>query len=201
VGDIAIEVKRARTPDWCQVTLHRVDGHWLARSGGGRQPLGVATLFNSLVADTVLFNGRIPPFLLNNITHDEWLQIKAGTNDFNDSYIQCPPDTIRKMYELKGCAYIQVESLGVFRVADEDVCSLDVPLFECPQRLRVRTKVHHRVTKSGYCSLSVTIACQPVDFKSITPSPYSIDDLHGCLPEIFEKFPKNDLLTTCIPNK
>jgi hypothetical protein len=57
-----------------------------------------------------------------------------------------------------------------------DVCGFDVPLFETEQQLRIRTKIHARKNKKGFCALSVIIACQPKKIKQLQPSKYSLDN-------------------------
>ena len=51
-----------------------------------------------------LFNGKIPPFVNTDITHEAWITMKNETTDLNDVYI----DTIKKLYREKGCYHIQI---------------------------------------------------------------------------------------------
>ena len=108
------------------------------------------------------------------ITHEEWKKIKKETNKWNDKYYDIPPDTIRKLYLSKGCKYIQISQYGLYHL-QEDVCNFGVPLFEIKQRFRIRTKVHSKKNKSGFCTLSVTCACQPINIKNLNKSNYSLD--------------------------
>jgi len=48
--------------------------------------------------------------MTNDITYDEWIEIKKDTNDFNDMYFDCPNDTIKKLYNYKNCLYIQISN-------------------------------------------------------------------------------------------
>lgn len=88
-----------------------------------------------------------------------------------------PKDTIQKLYKAKGCNYIQISNgFGLYHLG-EDICNFDVPLFDVEQQLRVRTKIHQRKNKKGYCNLSVTIACKPKKIKKdLIKSKYSLDD-------------------------
>jgi hypothetical protein len=131
-----------------------------------------------IINDSQLFNGKIPPFFYNKITHDDWLKIKKEQyDDFKDKYISCPNDTIKKLYAEKGCKYIQISKKGLYHLGD-DVCNLGVPEFICDQRLRIRTKIHRKTNKNGHCDLSVTCACQPINIKKMTNSKYSLDDIN-----------------------
>jgi hypothetical protein len=56
------------------------------------------------------------------------------------------------------------------------MCDFKVPEFICDQQLRVRTKIHTRKNKKGFCKLSVTVACQPKNIKDLINSEYSLDD-------------------------
>jgi hypothetical protein len=80
------------------------------------------------------------------------------------------------LYKAKGCSYVQIsDGYGLYHLGN-DVCNFDVPLFNIEQRLRIRTKIHTRKDKKGFCKLSITIACQPKDIKTIPQSKYSLDD-------------------------
>ena len=65
----------------------------------------------------------------------------------------------------------------------DDICDFKVPRFICEQRMRIRTKIHTKKNKNGFCNLSVTIACQPINIKLLEDSPYSLDDI--------KRLPKN----------
>jgi hypothetical protein len=172
--DIPIEIKK-KTPDWMQCSLkyNETTGLW---SGGVRNKIPEASkiIFQELLKDRLLFNGKVPPFLTGNITHEKWVKIKSETDDFNDVYFDCPPNTIARLYGEKGCKYIQIHGKGLYHLG-QDVCEFGVPLFSCEQQMRVRTKIHERNNKKGFCSLSVTIACQPKQIKDLESSPYSLD--------------------------
>jgi hypothetical protein len=100
---------------------------------------------------------------------------KKETTDFNDIYIDCPNDTIKNLYNSKDCIYIQISNKGLYHLGN-DVCHFNVPEFICEQQLRIRTKIHTRKNKDGYCKLSVIIACQPKNIKILENSKYSLDD-------------------------
>jgi len=76
----------------------------------------------------------------------------------------------------RGCNYIQISNgYGLYHLG-HDICNFDVPLFNIEQRLRIRTKIHTRKNKKGFCNLSVTVACQPKDITKVKQSKYSLDD-------------------------
>ena len=132
-------------------------------------------IFENLISSITLFNGNIPPFILNNITHEEWINIKKNTNDYNDYYIDCPDDTIKKLYAEKKCYYIQISNKGLYHLGN-DICNFKVPEFICEQQLRIRIKIHKKKNNNGYCYMSVIIACQPKNLKELINSNYSLDN-------------------------
>jgi hypothetical protein len=87
-----------------------------------------------------------------------------------------------KLYSKKDCSYIQISEKGLYHLGN-DICDFKVPSFTCEQRLRVRTKIHEKKNKKGFCKLSVTIACQPKKIKNLINSEYSLDN-HMKLPLI-----------------
>ena len=175
--DISIEAKKSKTPDWMQCSLkYDTDNKRWIGSPKNKIPEASKRIFESLVSSRVLFNGRIPPFMLQDITHEEWTKIKSETTDFNDSYIDCPNDTISRLYGEKGCSYIQIsDNKGIYHLGN-DVCGFGVPVFICDQQLRVRTKIHTRKNSKGFCAISVTIACQPKNISTLINSAFSLDD-------------------------
>ena len=181
IRDISIEIKKSKTPDWMQCSLKydNVSEKWIG-SSKNKIPEASKKVFESIISTITLFNGYIPPFMLKDITHEEWLKIKRETTDFNDMYIDCPSDTIMKLYSEKGCSYIQISKKGLYHLGN-DVCDFKVPIFICDQRLRVRTKIHEKKNKKGFCKLSVTIACQPKNINNLVNSKYSLDN-HNTLP-------------------
>ena len=100
--DIPIEIKKSTSPDWMQCSL-KYDNNtnkWIG-SLKNKIPDNSKKIFENLISSITLFNGNISPFILNNITHEEWINIKKNTNDYNDYYIDCPDDTIKKLYAEK----------------------------------------------------------------------------------------------------
>jgi len=176
INDISIEIKKSKTPDWMQCSLKydNINKKWIG-STKNKIPENSKIIFENLIKTVTLFNGNIPPFMLKDITYDEWKKIKNETTDFNDTYIDCPNDTIKKLYSQKNCKYIQISDKGLYYL-DSDVCSFKVPVFICEQQLRVRTKIHTRKNNNGFCKLSVTIACQPKNIKDLINSEYSLDN-------------------------
>jgi len=189
--DIPIEIKKLKTPDWMQCSLKydNTNNKWTG-SSKNKIPDTSKKTFEELVSKNglLLFNGNSPPFMTINITHEEWIKIKKETTDFNDTYIDCPNDTIKKLYSKKGCIYIQISEKGLYHLGN-DICNFKVPEFICEQQLRVRTKIHKRKNNKGFCTLSVTIACQPKNTKELISSEYSLDDIN--------KLPNNLVFTEC----
>jgi hypothetical protein len=174
--DVKIEVKKSKTPDWMQCVLKydTESNKWIG-SSKCKIPENSKKIFEELVSKTSLFNGKIPLFISKDIKHSEWVKIKKETKDFDDTYIDCPNDTIKKLYSEKGCSYIQISEKGLYHLGN-DVCDFKVPEFICNQQLRVRIKVHTKKNTKGFCKLSVTIACQPKNIKDLPKSDYSLDD-------------------------
>ena len=175
--DIGIEAKKFNTPDWmqCSIKYNTVLKKWEG-SNRGKIPVESREIFNILINNINLYDGDIPPFMKKSITHEEWVNIKNETNKWNDKYIDIPSDSISRLYQAKGCNYIQIsDGYGLYHLG-VDTCNFDVPLFNIEQQLRIRTKIHTRKNKKGYCSLSVTAACQPKNMKNLIPSKYSLDN-------------------------
>ena len=176
-NDIGIEVKKYKTPDWmqCSIKYNKKNKKWVA-SKRGKNPVKCRELFNNLITDLNLYEGEIPPFFERSITHEEWTKIKSKTKKWNDYYIDIPSNTISLLYQAKGCYYIQISNeYGLYHLGN-DICGFDVPEFNIEQQLRIRTKIHTRKNKKGFCSLSVIISCQPKDITKFNPSKYTLDD-------------------------
>lgn len=171
--DIGLEVKRP-TPDWMQMKLHRVDANWKG-ADGCKIPLASKALFESILGSTVLFGDKTPTFLERSVSYEEWTAIKKAHPEFSDVYLNCADTTIANLYRAKGCQYIQVDGKGLYHTG-KDVCGFGVPLFSCPQQIRIRIKVHSRGLEKGKASLSVTAAAQPIKLKDLVASPYSLDN-------------------------
>lgn len=187
-NNIGIEIKKSKTPDWmqCSIKYNNQTKKWEATKKG-KIPDKCRSLFNNLIDNINLYDGDIPPFIENNITHKEWINIKKETNKWNDKYINIPSDSISRLYKEKGCNYIQIsDGYGLYHLG-KDICEFGVPLFNIEQQLRIRTKIHTIKTKKGYCSLSVTVACQPKDIKKLIPSEYSLDNIDKLPPLLIYK--------------
>jgi hypothetical protein len=174
--DIPIEIKKSKSPDWMQCSLKYddINKKWIG-SSKNKIPDSSKSIFEELISKNILFNNNIPPFMIKDITHDEWKKLKNETNDFNDIYIDCPNDTIKKLYSEKGCIYIQISNKGLYHLGN-DLCDFKVPEFICEQQLRIRTKIHTRINNRGFCQLSVIAACQPKNIKELINSNFSLDD-------------------------
>lgn len=183
--DIPIEIKKKSSPDWMQCSLHFNNNKWETK------PKGKITdqnryLFNELLQNkndgNILFNNNIPIFFKKKITHYEWTNIKKNTTDFNDIYFNIPNNTIRNLYNNKGCFYIQISNKGLYHLGN-DICNFGVPEFNCKQEMRIRIKIHKKKDKNGFCKLSVMAACKPKNINKIKNSPYSLDRI--------DRLPKN----------
>ena len=178
LNDIGIEAKKCNTPDWmqCTVLYDESNKQWIPNPNG-KNPEKARNIFENIMQNVSLFGGQIPIFSgEKKVTHEEWVKIKSESDTWNDYYMNVPNDTIRRLYHEKGCQYIQIsDGFGLYHLG-EDICKFGVPIFEPEQQLRVRTKIHKRENKEGYCKLSVTVACQPKNINFLPRSPYSLDD-------------------------
>lgn len=175
--NIGIEIKKSKTPDWmqCSIKYNNKTKIWEGTKKG-KIPIKCKEIFNKLINNINLYDGDIPPFMEKSITHEEWINIKKETNKWNDKYITIPSNTISRLYQEKGCNYIQIsDGYGLYHLG-KDICNFGVPLFNIDQQIRIRTKIHTRKNKKGFCSLSVTVACQPKNIKILTPSKYTLDN-------------------------
>ena len=174
-NDIGIECRKCNTPDWMQCSLHydKNTNSWDVTKKG-KIPLESRTVFSELIKGNTIYH-EVPPFMINKITHEEWVKTKSNTDKWNDQYVNIPSDTIAKLYTAKGCKYIQISEYGLYHLGD-DLCGFGVPLFDIEQQIRIRTKIHTRKNKQGFCVLSVIAACQPKNIKQLIPSKYSLDD-------------------------
>jgi hypothetical protein len=181
--NIGIEVKKCNTPDWmqCSIKFNKKNSIWEG-SSNGKIPLNSREIFNNLLKNRDLYNGKVPPFLENNITHEEWINIKSESNIWKDIYFDIPNDTIKNIYSEKGCYYIQISEYGLYHLGN-DICNFGVPEFIIDQQIRIRTKIHRRINRKGFCDMSVIAACQPKDIKKLKKSSWSLDNIN--------KLPKN----------
>tara|TARA_R110001592_G_scaffold51_2_gene285 strand:+ start:7807 stop:8640 length:834 start_codon:yes stop_codon:yes gene_type:complete len=171
---VNIEAKKYPNPDWTQIKLENCDGlNWVCGEGKRLHPEVRTEFARALPKGTLctLWDGKVPSFAKNPITHDQWLEEKES---FKDEYRTCESSQISSFYKKKGSAYIQVQKKGLFHTG-KDVLDFGVPYFECPQRFRIRPKVHKRGDPGCNANLSVTAACQP-EGKIEINSPYSLDD-------------------------
>jgi hypothetical protein len=174
-NDLFIEIKKYNTPDWMQLSIKpNKNGIWKSQ-GKNKIPDKSKILIEKLIKNINIFNSKIPKFFYKKITHDEWKVIKKETNDFNDMYINCPNNTISKLYTNKGCSYIQISKYGLFHL-NNDICNFNVSLFKCKQILRIRTKIHTKCDKDGYMRASVIISPKPF---ILSKSKYSLDNINN----------------------
>jgi hypothetical protein len=180
-NEIGIECKK-KFVEGMQMSLRYDKINRIWKSGNKNKiPYVAKELFEKNIAETNLFNSKIPIFMNKNITHDEWLCVKKNSSDFSDHRIPCSNDLISKMYYAKGCQYIQIGSHGLYHTF-QDVCGFGVPYFTCESSIRIRTKIHARKNKQGYMAASVTSSVVP-NMSKIKKSSYSLDN--------FDSLPKN----------
>jgi hypothetical protein len=79
--DIPIEIKKMNSPDWMQCSLKYNENikKWLG-SSKNKIPDNSKKIFEEIISDINLFNGNIPPFIIRDITHEEWIKIKKESN-------------------------------------------------------------------------------------------------------------------------
>ena len=111
---IPIEIKKNKTPDWMQLSLKydNLNNKWIG-SNNNKIPNNSKKIFEDIIQDTVLFNGKIPPFINNKITHEEWIKIKKETTDYNDIYI-----LVVQMIQLK--IYIIIKDVIIYKYQIKD---------------------------------------------------------------------------------
>ena len=190
IKNAGVEIKRGFVPDWsqCCIIFDKKTKSWIAKPKG-RNLDEVKKIFNELLKGHKLFNGK-NPLKEKKMKHDDWKELKKKTKDYRDNFINIPSDTIKEIYKLKGCAYIQINDFGLFHLG-KDVLGFDVPEFNIEQVMRIRIKVHSSgIIDDGPdkdCTLSVTASLRPKDINSFEPLKrdfqYSLDEI--------EKLPKN----------
>jgi hypothetical protein len=175
--DTPIEIKKCRTPDWMQCMLkYDIDKKLWHVGNNNKIVINSKHIFDELIGNLNLFNGKIPDFVTKKISYNEWTAIKKNTSDFNDVYFECPNDTISRLYAAKGCKYIQISTKGLYYL-ENDICDFNVNKFLCDQRIRIRIKVHTRCDKNKFCKLSVMASCQPKNISDLENSEFSLDDV------------------------
>lgn len=174
--DIDIEIKKYNTPDWmqCSIIYNNETQKWTPKKNS-KLPIECREMFYSLLNNITIYD-EIPLFMQKPITHEEWVKVKKETTKWDDKYIDIPSNSISKLYQYKGCNYIQISNgYGLYHLG-EDICDFGVPIFDIEQQIRIRTKIHKKINKKGFCILSVTASCQPKNIKKLSPSKYSLDN-------------------------
>jgi predicted small secreted protein len=178
-----IEIKKSNTPDWMQCSLKYDTKINKWKPSKSKNPTGCTNIFARLIENLSLYNNEVPPFIEKSLTHEQWIDIKQKTDKWDDIYINIQYDTISDLYCNKDCKYIQISDYGLYHLGN-DICNFDVPLFVIEQRLRIRIKVHSKKNKNGYCSLSITAACNPTNISYLTKSKYSLDNINKLPPNL-----------------
>ena len=91
----------------CSIKYNKETKSW-ETTKKGKIPIECREIFNNLINNINLYNGEIPLFMEKSITHEEWVKIKGETTKWNDKYIDIPSDSISRLYQEKGCNYIQI---------------------------------------------------------------------------------------------
>lgn len=170
IADTIVEIKGKNVPDWVQCSLiPNASGFWCPKASVLPQP--VKSMFESILHNVVVFDGRIPVF---SETCAHW---EKQAPYFQDQYFDVPSGCIAEAYKHRGVHYIQVFGKGLFHTGD-DVCEFGVPMFDCLQRLRVRCKRHGKkcVKTGNHIPSSVMASFRPI-YSSLEVSPFSLDDL------------------------
>lgn len=176
--EIPLELK-TKGVDWMQVklTFNQESATWGVDLGRkSKIPDVCRDLYSAVIQEKKLWNGKVPSFLTGQIMYDAWCAEKSG--QFEDEYIALDSDTlIAELYRAKGCKYVQIEGKGLYSTHEDNPLGHDVPIFRCPQRIRIRVKVHSSGTRdSKPAKLSVIASAQPVSLAKLVPSPYSLDN-------------------------
>jgi hypothetical protein len=171
--DLGLEIKKANANDWVHVHLS-----YDKESGKIVCPndTPVRAIFNTLLTGVTIFGGKVPDFLSTGTkwSKEEFFAKKKG---FVQAKIPIPDDTISKVYESKGCQYIQISGQGLFSTGI-DIYGLGVPQFKCKQYLTVYIKNHGARGNSNKLTLSVSAAFCPLDMMTLRTvnSPFSFDN-------------------------
>jgi hypothetical protein len=59
----------------CSLKYDNINNKWIG-SLNNKIPENAKNIFQNLISSITLFNSKIPPFINNNITHNEWIKIK-----------------------------------------------------------------------------------------------------------------------------
>jgi hypothetical protein len=190
--NIGIEIKKAKTPDWmqCSIKYDTTKKIWQG-TDKSKIPGPSRDIFNKLLSSIKLYDGDIPPFMSQPITHKDWVELKDKTKKWDDVYFDVPNSTIKKLYREKGCYYIQISDYGLYHLG-EDICEFNVPEFTLEQMIRVRTKIHAKKNSKGFCSLSVVASCMPKNISELKKSDFSLDRMDKLPKKLVPIEPQNE---------
>ena len=68
IGDVPIEIKKKRTPDWMQCSLKFINNNWCC-APNSKIPEKSKSIFENIINNINLYNNEIPPFMIKKITH------------------------------------------------------------------------------------------------------------------------------------
>lgn len=168
-GDTVVEIKGKNVPDWIQCSLvPNASGFWCPKAS--LLPTSVTQMFESVLGNVVVFEGRIPIF------SDTLAHWEEQAPFFQDQYFHVPSNSIAQAYMRRGVHYIQVYGKGLYHTGN-DVCAFGVPMFDCRQRLRVRCKRHGKrcVQTGNHIPSSVMASFRPI-LSSLDVSPFTLDN-------------------------
>jgi hypothetical protein len=117
--------------------------------------------------DLVLWDGRVPSFLMGDRSVETWT---AEKDSFKGVYLPASSSAVADYYRAKGTMYMQIGGRGLYHTG-EDVLGWGVPKFEPECKVRIRLKPHKG---------SVPQDCQACfNYKPATlpPTPYDLMDV------------------------
>lgn len=126
-------------------------------------------VIKSLLADTPVFDGKVPSFMLGPI--ESWSAEDAAT--FRDQRIQISPDAGAQYYAKKGDHYIIVEGRGVYHTGT-DILEFGVPKFVCETTLRIRTSKHRKKRPDGTRVPTDVVVDINYNYRTLPESPIDI---------------------------
>lgn len=128
------------------------------------------SLHDYLLSDRSIYEGKNLPYYEGKKSKADYLPVKHIFDQ--DIYIDITNDTMSNYYKRTGVYYIQIEGNGIYHTG-EDILSLGVPLFNCSQRLRIRTSKHKN--KEGV----PTDVVGDINYnkKTLVKSPFNLDSI------------------------
>lgn len=126
-------------------------------------------IHQTILGDTILYNGYNLPWYDNNKTIKAYNEVKIIFE--KDIYLQADNNAVSMYYKNIGTYYIQIQGYGLYHTG-EDILNLNVPYFSCPMTLRIRNTKH----KKNGIPTDITAALQ-YDKRNLDKSPYNLDNV------------------------